>query len=387
MSGVRGSVMSGVCANSCHAQDSACATVWDAANANASLANCEAACRQCAQCRFASFSLAEGVCVWQERCKLLQLPGEDFRTLKLKRQRSRRQERALAPASTTPGPGCTGASCLHSLQSMMARSRGQPNSSSRLPRNWLLPSMLEQGVTPAPGDDRLGCFLRGCAARPVVVAAFGGSVTSGLAYKVLSAKDQGGEDFAHLYHRQLARWMGARWPVTQSRATELNQSINLGVPGTGPALTALCLTSMQPRPPDLALVEFGINANARDLPHYTTLLRSLRDAGVATVVVNVERYGSWRGCDRRQFGSGLGLTLTLMTLALALALTPTLTATARTAAPRPILSKTRRGVTRPGHPRCARSRPSRASSPLRWSTCAAPSAPHWGPRPTRSAAS
>ena len=35
---------------------------------------------------------------------------------------------------------------------------------------------------------------------------------------------------------------------------------------TGPALTALCLTSMQPKPPDLALVEFGINANARDLP-------------------------------------------------------------------------------------------------------------------------
>ena len=92
MSGVRGSLMNGVCANSCHAKDSACATAWAAANANASLASCEAACRQCAQCRFASFSLAEGVCVWQERCKLLQLPGEDFRTLKLKRQRSRRQE-------------------------------------------------------------------------------------------------------------------------------------------------------------------------------------------------------------------------------------------------------------------------------------------------------
>ena len=44
MSGVRGSVMKGVCANSCHAQDSACATVWAAANANASLANCEASC-------------------------------------------------------------------------------------------------------------------------------------------------------------------------------------------------------------------------------------------------------------------------------------------------------------------------------------------------------
>ena len=122
MSGVRGAVLNGVCANSCHAQDSACAAVWASANANASLANCQvpalltlerfisstralehpsptfahtwhrakwlpgqgtrrpglpgvsltlapqAACRQCAQCRFASFSLAEGVCVWQERC-------------------------------------------------------------------------------------------------------------------------------------------------------------------------------------------------------------------------------------------------------------------------------------------------------------------------------
>ena len=84
--------------------------------------------------------------------------------------------------------GCTGQ--LHSLQSVMARSRGQPNTSSRPPRNWLLPSMLEQGVTPQPGDGRLACFLRACAVRPVVVAAFGGSVTSGLAYKVLSAKDQ-----------------------------------------------------------------------------------------------------------------------------------------------------------------------------------------------------
>ena len=222
--------------------------------------------------------------MWQERCKLLQLPGEDFRTLKLKRQRSRREERALATE-----PSCTGARCLHSLPSVMARElrhtrHGQPNTSSRLPRNWLLPGMLDQGVTPAHGDGRLGCFLRACAPRPVVVAALGGfaalfertvlvapqaqweaaarrwgptgvgpilgsqnpgSVTSGLAYRVLSAKDQGGEEFAHLYHRHLARWLRARWPATQSRATELNHSINLGVPGTGPALTALCLTSMQ----------------------------------------------------------------------------------------------------------------------------------------------
>ena len=184
----------------------------------------------------------------QERCKLLQLPGEDFRTLRLKRQRDRRQERALAPAATTPGmPGCTGAlpcrdqspvassiawasglppglpasrqcalrqappasgvargglqprrasadtqrcsiaqpgscsiaptslvlrtgaRCLHSLQSVMASSRGQPNTSSPLLRNWLQPSMLDRGVTPAPADARLGCFVRACAARPVVV--------------------------------------------------------------------------------------------------------------------------------------------------------------------------------------------------------------------------
>ena len=286
----------------------------------------------------------------------------------------------------------TGARCLHSLQSVMAPSRGQPNTSSPLPRNWLLPSMLERGVTPAPGDARLGCFVRACAARPVVVAAFGGSVTSGLAYKVLSAKDQGGQDFAHLYHRQLASWMGRRWPATQSRALELNQSINLGVPGTGPALTALCLTSMQPRPPDLALVEFGINANARDLPHFTSLLRTLRDARVPLILTLT-----------------LTLTVTLartLTLTLALILTRTLAltrsppswstwsvtaagaaATARTAAPRPTSRGTRRAAMRRGHPRCARSRPSLARRARPWSTCAAPSAPRSARRPTRSAAS
>ena len=41
MSGVRGAVLNGVCANSCRAQDSACAAVWASANANASLANCQ----------------------------------------------------------------------------------------------------------------------------------------------------------------------------------------------------------------------------------------------------------------------------------------------------------------------------------------------------------
>ena len=38
---------------------------------------------------------------------------------------------------------------------------------------------------------------------------------------------------------------------------------------------ALCLGSMQRRPPDLALVEFGVNTNARELPMLRRLLRTL----------------------------------------------------------------------------------------------------------------
>ena len=260
MSGVRGSVMKGVCANSCHAQDSACATVWAAANANASLANCEAACfvdthraaAKAASCvpsylrhrakwltgrargSFSTYGAhvpAGGLpyCVpWhrrqpavsapsvalrrsrlpkacacgksdavltstsrsprtvstgyahqppacctyrrlraafvhvpasgvayvprtvapQERCKLLQLPGEDFRTLKLKRQRSRRQERALAPASTTPWPDCTGARYVDNSRLGFGQSalRHAPPASDE----------AQGGLQPRPASARLG---------------------------------------------------------------------------------------------------------------------------------------------------------------------------------------------------------------------------------------
>ena len=156
--------------------------------------------------------------------------------------------------------------------------------------------MLDDGVTGARGDARLACFLRSAAARPVVVAAFGGSVTAGLSYKVLNASEQRGGAFRHLYHRVLARWLRTQWPGTQRDAADVDRTVNLGVPGTGPTMTALCLSSMQPRPPDLALVEFGINTNARDLPMFRLLLRALDEARVATIVVNVDRFGSWERC-------------------------------------------------------------------------------------------
>ena len=60
-----------------------------------------------------------------------------------------------------------------------------------------------------------------------------------------------------------------------------------------------CRSNPNPNPNPYPNPNPNPNPNqARDLPHFTSLLRSLRDARVATVVVNVERYGSWRGCDR-----------------------------------------------------------------------------------------
>ena len=454
--------MKGVCANSCHAQDSACATVWAAANANASLANCEAACfvdthraaAKAASCvpsylrhrakwltgrargSFSTYGVhvpAGGLpyCVpWhrrqpavsapsvalrrsrlpracacgksdsmltstsrsprtvstgyayqppacctyrrlraafvhvpasgvayvprtvapQERCKLLQLPGEDFRTLKLKRQRSRRQERALAPASTTPGPDCTGARYVDNSRLGF----GQPALQHAPPAS----DEAQGGLQPRPASARLGqprpigrfvlagrphrpCLLHRLhrtsaqpaichgtesrAAQHVVTAAaqlapaqhararrdpaarrrpprllpasmrraarrgrclwrlgdIGAGVQGALrqgpgvqldshrldsyphvltmystAYvlSTLLALNRGGRTSPtsttassqgrwlvrvrvrvrpnpSLYPT-LIRWMGARWPVSQSRAVELNQSINLGVPGT-----------------------------------------------------------------------------------------------------------------------------------------------------------
>ena len=55
---------------------------------------------------------------------------------------------------------------------------------------------------------------------------------------------------------------------------------------------ALPSTPPQPSPPDLALVEFGINTNARDLPMFELLLTTLRSAGhVAGDTCQVPRGG------------------------------------------------------------------------------------------------
>jgi hypothetical protein len=102
----------------------------------------------------------------QERCKLLQLPGEDFRTLKLKRQRDRRQERALAPAATTPGmPGCTGALPCRD-QSPVASSiawasglpPGLPASRQCALRQAPPASGVARGLQPRPASASLGRY-------------------------------------------------------------------------------------------------------------------------------------------------------------------------------------------------------------------------------------
>ena len=46
------------------------------------------------------------------------------------------------------------------------------------------------------------------------------------------------------------------------------------------------------------LLEFGVNAETADLPWLARLLAALRAARVPTLVVNVDRYGSWEDCNR-----------------------------------------------------------------------------------------
>ena len=80
---------------------------------------------------------------------------------------------------------------------------------------------------------------------------------------------------AWLYPKRLVAWLTARWPH-QANASLLN----LGIPGTGPTMFALCLASLLAAPPDLVLLEFGINAAAAELRWFEVLLRVLRRAQV-----------------------------------------------------------------------------------------------------------
>ena len=231
----------------------------------ASRSACVRACLACERCRFVSYSQRAHECVWFHTCDLGQLDLLD------------------------------GTASHHATAQIRGDHAARVNSSRWLGEARLRDAMLERGVLGARSDRRLACFHRTAAARPVTVAALGGSITAGLAYRMVVPGER--SDFLkNLYHHFFARWLSARWPATQLHATSPNYTINLGVPATGPTLFALCLSSLLPSPPDLALLEFGINADEGDLAFFASLLRALRKARVPTIVVNVHRYGAFSGC-------------------------------------------------------------------------------------------
>ena len=194
-----------------------------------------------------------------------------------------------APAAA--GAMVTGA---QATSSNAAGSSGRCYASYNVTRTWLNTTMIAQGVIDAPGDSRLACLHRRAQRRPITIAALGGSITTGVSYQAVA---DGKVSHSWLYHQRLARWLQTRWPEHQQEITSPNRTLNLGVPATGPAFFALCLPSLLARPPDLVLLEFGVNAQEAELDHFTALLRSMAEANVPTIVVSVRRYGSWSGCS------------------------------------------------------------------------------------------
>lgn len=233
----------------------------------ASRSACVRACLACERCRFVAYSRRQKECVWYHECDLGHLELLD-------------------------------GTAVHYATAQVRGDHIVPRGVNDTSSLWLGEAirlddaMLEPGVLGVRSDRRLACFHRLAAARPVTVAALGGSITAGLTYRMAMP----GERNENLYHGFFARWLSARWPATQQHATAPNHTLNLGVPATGPTLFALCLSSLLRSPPDLALLEFGINADEGDLPFFVSLLRALRRARVPTIVVNVHRYGSFKGC-------------------------------------------------------------------------------------------
>ena len=198
------------------------------------LAACRSACLRCDRCRFVSYSVRQRKCLWNRHCAPQPVFGrahEGFDTFGV-----RRGIRSYNISSSRP----------------------------------LDAPMLSVGVL-GTQNDRLSCFMRTAARRPVTIGALGGSITAGSAQHLERA--HGGK--AWLYPKRLVAWLAARWPH------QANASLfNLGIPGTGPTMFALCLQSLLAGPPDLVLLEFGINAAAGELHWFGLLLRVLRRAQV-----------------------------------------------------------------------------------------------------------
>ena len=211
----------------------------------ASLDECRSRCAQCAGCGFVSYSPKQGECLWSRHCPppTRAVHAAGFETFQVKHQR--------------------------------------PNVSSH--SSELSAAMLSAGVL-GIREARLACVVQTAARRPLTIAALGGSVTAGFSYRMpTSSKDQ------WTYPSLFAGLLAAHWPVSQREAR--GRLLNLGIPATGPTMFALCLPSLLPSPPDLVLLEFGINADATELPLFRLLLQILHKARVATIVVNVQRYG------------------------------------------------------------------------------------------------
>ena len=134
------------------------------------------------------------------------------------------------------------------------RAQVRRGSSIEFGKAWLTTEQLSDGVERAGRDDALACFVQKAAVRPVRVIALGGSVTAGLSFSVLTGDAL--ERNHILYHRKLALWMRMQWPRTQS-----NTSVrNCGLPGAGPAFSALCFQSVVlAHRPDLVLLEYAVN--------------------------------------------------------------------------------------------------------------------------------
>ena len=200
------------------------------------LAACTALCQRCDQCRFVSYSARQRECAWNRHCA----PQTTFA----------RSHRGFHAYGVRRG--------AHAYNM----------STSNAPLDT---TMLSDGVLGAQADPRLSCFVQTAARRPVTIGALGGSITAGSG--LYAASRGGGQRW--LYPKRLVAWLTARWPHRANASL-----LNLGVPGTGPTMFALCLASLLAAPPDLVLLEFGINAAAAELRWFEVLLRVLRRAQV-----------------------------------------------------------------------------------------------------------
>ena len=72
---------------------------------------------------------------------------------------------------------------------------------------WLSEEQLDRAVSHARRSRRLACFVRAAVRSPVIVAALGGSITSGLPFGTLSGREH--LESRYLYHRKLASYMCA----------------------------------------------------------------------------------------------------------------------------------------------------------------------------------